>query len=221
LKKLSENDYEKLKKLIGVGLYLYKLLADILNDPVKEELKVFDRYSFEKKVATVEYLKEILERKLKKPKIVKNRKVQPLEKFLIPIENVDFLTPKEVKLLKSLGIERVIDALYYFPYKYKDRRLNKSVKFAKPGAQACFKVRVLETRKLPEGDLYNYEVIVSDGTDKLHLKFRYKNFKALFRFKKGSEWIVCGGKVYGPPGNLLARLLRSGENCSNLLRKGK
>ena len=192
LKKLSENDYEKLRKLIGVGLYLYKLLADVLNDPVKEELKVFDKYSFEKKVATVEYLKEILERKLRKPKIVKNRKVKPLEEFLKPLEKVEFLTSKEVKLLKSLGMERVIDVLYYFPYKYKDRRLNKSIKYAKPNTQVCFKVKVLETRKLPENDLYNYEVVVSDGTDRLHLKFRYKNFRALLRFKRGSEWVVCG-----------------------------
>jgi len=192
VEKLSENDYQKLKKLIGVGAYLYRLLADILNDPVKEDLKVFDQYGLEKRIAILNYLREILERKLQKPKINKHRKVKPFEYFLTPLEKVDFLTPKEVKVLKSLGINNILDALYYFPHKYKDRRLNKSVKYAKPNTYICVKVRVLETRKLPEGDLYNYEVITTDGTEKLHLKFRYKDFRALLRFKKGSEWVVCG-----------------------------
>ncbi len=192
IEKLSENDYEKLKKLIGVGSYLYRLLADFLNDPIKEDLKIFDKYGFEKKVAILNYLKDLLHSKVQKPKINKNRKVKPFESFLVPLDKIDFLSPKEVKLLKSLGINTVLDALYYFPHKYKDRRLNKSVKYARPGKPICVKVKVLETRKLPEEDLYNYEVITTDGTEKLHLKFRYKNFRALLRFKKGSEWIVCG-----------------------------
>jgi ATP-dependent DNA helicase RecG len=192
IEKLSENDYEKLKKLIGVGNYLYRLLADILNDPVKEDLKIFDKYSLEKRIAILNYLREILQRRLQKPKINRERKIKPFEYFLTPIEKVEFLTAKEVKLLKSLGINTVLDALYYFPYKYKDRRLNKSIRYAQPNTQICVKVKVLQTRKLPEGEPYNYEVIVTDGTDQLSLKYRYKDFKALLRFKKGSEWIVCG-----------------------------
>lgn len=192
IEKLSEKDYAKLKKLIGVGNYLYRLLADILNDPVKEDLKIFDKYSLEKRIAILNYLKEVLQRRLQKPQIDKNRSVKPFEYFLTTIEKVDFLTPGEVKLLKSLGINTVLDALYYFPYKYKDRRLNKSIRHAKPNTQICVKVKVLQTRKLPEGGLYNYEVIVTDGTDRLALKYRYKDFRALLRFKRGSEWVVCG-----------------------------
>ena len=192
IEKLEENDYERLKKLIGVGVYLYRLLADFLNDPVKEDLKIFDKYPLEKKIAILNYLKGILERKLQKPPINRNRPVKGFEYFLTPIDKVDFLTPKEVRLLKSVGINTVLDALYYFPKKYKDKRLNKSIRYAKAGQQICVKVKVLETRKLPEGDLYNYEVITTDGTDKLHLKFRYKDFRALLRFRKGSEWVVCG-----------------------------
>jgi ATP-dependent DNA helicase RecG len=192
IEKLSENDYEKLKKLIGVGNYLYRLLADILNDPVKEDLKIFDKYSLEKRIAILNYLREILQRRLQRPKIDRERKVKPFEYFLTPIEKVEFLTAKEVKLLKSLGINTVLDALYYFPYKYKDRRLNKSIRYAQPNTQICVKVKVVQTRKLPEGEPYTYEVIVTDGTDQLALKFRYKDFRALLRFKKGSEWIVCG-----------------------------
>ncbi|HIP86768.1 MAG TPA: ATP-dependent DNA helicase RecG, partial [Aquifex sp.] len=192
IEKLSEKDYAKLKKLIGVGNYLYRLLADILNDPVKEDLKIFDKYSLEKRIAILNYLKEVLQRRLQKPQIDKNRSVKPFEYFLTTIEKVDFLTPGEVKLLKSLGINTVLDALYYFPYKYKDRRLNKSIRHAKPNTQICVKVKVLQTRKLPGGGLYNYEVIVTDGTDRLALKYRYKDFRALLRFKRGSEWVVCG-----------------------------
>ena len=101
IEKLSENDYEKLKKLIGVGNYLYRLLADILNDPVKEDLKIFDKYSLEKRIAILNYLREILQRRLQRTKIDRERKVKPFEYFLTPIEKVEFLTAKEVKLLKQ------------------------------------------------------------------------------------------------------------------------
>jgi ATP-dependent DNA helicase RecG len=192
IEKLKEDDYKKLKTLLGVGVYLYRLLADILNDPIKEDLKVFDKYRFEKKVSILRELEEILKRAVQKPKINRNRETKPFETFLVPIDKVDFLSLKEKKVLKGLGINTVLDALYYFPYKYKDRRLNKSIRYAKPGTEICVKVKVLETKKLPEGDLYNYEVVTTDGTDTLKLKFRYKDFRALLRFKKGSEWIVCG-----------------------------
>lgn len=190
--KLSENDYERLKKLIGVGIYLYKLLADVLNDPIKEDLKIFDKYGLEKKIAILNYLRDILKIKLSRPKINKNRKCLPFEEFTKGVETVEFLTKTEVKLLKSLGINTILDALYYFPYKYKDKRLNKAIKYARPNSQICVRAKVVDVRKLPEGDIYNYEVVVTDGTDYLHLKYRYKNFRALLRFKKGTEWIFCG-----------------------------
>ncbi len=192
IERLEANDYEKLKKLIGVGVYLYRLLADILNDPIKEDLKIFDQYGLEKKIAILGYLKEILKNHARKPKINRNRKVLPFERFTEGVEKVEFLTKREVGLLKSLGVETILDALYYFPHKYRDRRLNKSIKYAKPNTQICVRAKVVDKKKLPEGDLYNYEVVVSDGTDYLHLKFRYKDFKALLRFKKGTEWIFCG-----------------------------
>ncbi len=192
IEKLSESDYEKLKRLIGVGVYLYRLLADVLNDPIMEDLKVFDRYGIEKKIAVLNYLREIIESKLSKPKINRNRKVLPFEEFAKGVEEVEFLTKTEIKILKSLGIKTVLDSLYYFPRKYKDKRLNKTVKYARPGSQICVRAKVLDVKKLPEGDLYNYEVVVSDGTDTLKLKYRYKDFRALLRFKRGTEWVFCG-----------------------------
>ncbi len=192
IERLSENDYERLKKLIGVGIYLHRLLGDILNDPIKDDLKVFDRYNFEKKVAVLNYLKGLLENKLKKPKLNRKRKVFPFERFTEGVETVGFLTKTEVKLLKGLGLERILDVLYHFPVSYKDKRLNRTIKYAKAGSRLCVKAKVVDAKKLPEGDLYNYEVVVTDGTDYLHLKYRYKDFRALLRFKKGSEWIFCG-----------------------------
>ncbi len=220
IEKLKEDNYQRLKSLLGVGIYLYRLLADVLNDPIKEDLKVFDKYRFEKKVAILRELEEILKRVAQKPKINRNRSTKPFETFLVDIEKVDFLGAKEKKLLKGLGINTVLDALYYFPYKYKDRRLNKSIRYAKPNTEICVKVKVLETKKLPEGDLYNYEVVTTDGTDTLKLKFRYKDFRALLRFKRGSEWIVCGKlkqfagekylvhpEIYTPTSNEVGRIV--------------
>ena len=193
LQKLKENNYEKLKRVLGVGFYLHRLLSDFVRDPIMEDLKVFDKYSFDKKVAIVEYLEKILKNSVRRAEINLKRETKTIDFYLdTEIENVPILEKTEKRLLKSLGVKTLFDALYYFPYKYKDRRLNRSIRFAKPGASICVKVKVLQTNKLPENDIYNYEVIVSDGTEYLHLKFKYKDFRALLRFKKGSEWVVCG-----------------------------
>ncbi len=193
IQKLKENNYEKLKKVLGVGFYLHKLLSDFVRDPIMEDLKVFDKYGFDKKVAIIEYLEKILKNSVKRSPINLKRETKPLDFYLnTDIDKIPILERKEKRLLKGLGIKTLFDALYYFPYQYKDRRLNRSIRFAKPGNPICAKVKVLQTNKLPEGDLYNYEVIVTDGTENLHLKFKYKDFRALLRFKRGSEWIVCG-----------------------------
>ena len=52
INRLKENNYEKVSKILGIGLFLYKLLSDFLNDPIKEDLKIFDKYSKEKKIFT-------------------------------------------------------------------------------------------------------------------------------------------------------------------------
>jgi ATP-dependent DNA helicase RecG len=189
---LKQDNYQKLKKLLGVGIYLYRLIKDHINHPIKEDLKIFDKYSFERKVAILEFLEELIQNKLEKPKINLHREVKPFETFLEPIEKVKFLTTKEKQFLKGLGIKTILDALYYFPHKYEDRRLNKSLKYTKPGTKVCVLVKVEGIRKLPEGDLYNYEVITTDGTETLHLKFRYKDIRALYRFKKGRRLVIYG-----------------------------
>ena len=193
INRLKENNYEKVSKILGIGLFLYKLLSDLLNDPIKEDLKIFDKYSKEKKIAILEFLEKLIKQRLEKYQLNRERKIKPLEAFMVEIRKIPFLSLKEKKLLESLGFKTLIDVLYFFPKSYEDRRLNKSLKYCKANEKICVKVKVIDKRKLSKEDSpYNFEVLTTDGTAYLSLKYRYKDFRALLKFKKGSEWVVCG-----------------------------
>ena len=188
---LLENGALKLRRSFGVGLYLYNQLKDEIPDYFLNSLQQLDRMPFEKKKAILLELRRILssEAPAKKKETVPKK---PLKAFFTPLEKLSFLEDKEVKLLKSLGINTLFDALTFFPLKYEDRRPLLSLKLAKTGRKAVFKLRVKGYRMLNEGG-YTAEVICTDGEMDLKLKFRYKKvdfIPALFR--KGTVVTVMG-----------------------------
>ncbi len=189
--RLLENGALKLRRSFGVGLYLYNQLKDEIPDYFLNSLQQLDRMPLEKKKAILLELRRILssEAPAKKKETVPKK---PLKAFFTPLEKLSFLEDKEVKLLKSLGINTLFDALTFFPLKYEDRRPLLSLKLAKTGRKAVFKLRVKGYRMLNEGG-YTAEVICTDGEMDLKLKFRYKKvdfIPALFR--KGTVVTVMG-----------------------------
>ncbi len=190
---LSAEDYLKLKRSIGVGLYLFNLLKDSLETSLLELLKEFDRMPFEKKKAILQTLKERLSQDLPSKVVVDFSKVEkkPLKAFFKPIEELKVLDGKEKKTLKALGIKDLYSALWFVPLRYEDRSLNTSIKSSKPGQKVALKVRVVRVGFNPE-EKYPAYVECEDGTGRLYLRFGYKDQKPLHKFKKGQELIVYG-----------------------------
>ncbi len=188
---LLERDGIKLRRGIGIGLYLFNQLRDTLPDYMLESLQSFDRMPFEKKKAIVLELKRILSRsevKEEKPQVRK----RPIKDFLVELDKLKGLDSKEKKVLKSLGINTLLDALFYFPLRYEDRRPITSLKLAKPGQKVVLKLKVKDVRKSPE-EGYTVEVLCTDGKEYIKLKFRYKRSDFIYAlYRRGSEVVVAG-----------------------------
>ena len=101
------------------------------------------------------------------------------------------LEEKEKKILKAFGIKDLYSALYFVPLRYEDRRLSNSIKTTRSGQKVALKVRVIDTGFDPQ-EKYPAWVECEDGTGKLFLRFKYKDKRALYGFRKGQEIIVYG-----------------------------
>ncbi len=190
---LLDKEGIKLKRGIGIGLFLYNKLKDRAPEYMLESLQTLDRMSFEKKKAIILELKRFLESYAPKDSRRKERvKKKEVRDFLLPVEELKLLDKKEVKVLKGLGINTLLDALFYFPLRYEDRRPLSLIKLAKVGEKAVLKLRVKESRRVTEGR-YTAEVICTDGKEDIKLYFRYRKsdfIHALYR--KGREVVLLG-----------------------------
>ncbi len=192
IRELLEDDYKKLRRSIGVGLYLFNLLKDYLEGTYLDLLKDFDRLPLEKRIALLKSLEERLNAGIT-PLEVDFSKVEkkPLRAFFKAIEDLKALGEKEKKLLRSFGIKDLYSALWFVPQRYEDRRLINSIKTTKPNQKVALKVKVLRTGFDPQ-ERYPAWVETEDPTGKLFLRFRYKDPRALYGYRKGSEIIVYG-----------------------------
>ncbi|MEN3028511.1 MAG: ATP-dependent DNA helicase RecG [Aquificaceae bacterium] len=189
---LLDKDCLKLRRSIGAGMYLFNLLKGALEPSYLELLKEFDRLPIEKRKAV---LKE-LERRLSEPVqrvVVDFSRVEkkPLSAFFKPLGELRSLEQKEKRVLRSFGIEDLYSALWFVPLRYEDRRLLGAVKTAKGGQKLALRLKVLQTGFDPK-EKYPAWVECEDGTGRLFLRFRYKDQRALYRFRKGQEVIAYG-----------------------------
>jgi len=192
IRDLSENNYAKLKRSLDVGLYLFNLLKDNVENSYLDLLKDFDRLPIEKRIGIL----KILEERLKSPTPsfdidFSNIEKKPLTAFFKPVEELKVLEEKEKKILKAFGIKDLYSALYFVPLRYEDRRLSNSIKTTRSGQKVALKVRVIDTGFDPQ-EKYPAWVECEDGTGKLFLRFKYKDKRALYGFRKGQEIIVYG-----------------------------
>lgn len=172
-------------------MYLFNLLKEYLEPSCLELLKEFDKLPFEKKVAVLRLIKEAIKEPTVPAVSFQNEEKYPLEWFLEPLDKVKGLDFKEKKLLKSLGVEDILSALWFLPVRYEDRRLSTSVRTALPGKRYALKVKVVELRE-DSSDTYPLRVVCTDGTGYLVLRFRYKDPRVKLRFKPSTQLIVYG-----------------------------
>lgn len=192
IQELEENGHIKLRRSSGVGLYLFNLLREELEPVYLNLLKDFDKVSLQKRIGILKVIKERLTHPTHKISVdFSGFEKKPIEKFFVPIDKIKILDEKEKKLLKSLGIKDLYSALWYLPVRYEDRRLNNSVKTTKAGQKVALKLKVVETGYDPS-EKYPAFVKCEDATGILYLRFRYKNEKPLYPFRRGSQIVVYG-----------------------------
>lgn len=192
IKDLSQEDYKRLKRSLGVGMYLFNLLKDSLELSYLEVLKDFDRLPLEKKKAILRSIEERLKHPLPTLEVDFSQvEKKPIEAFFKPVDKLKILDEREKKTLKALGIKDLYSALWFAPLRYEDRRLVHTVKTARQGQKVALKVKVVAIGYNLQ-EKYPAWVLCEDSTGTLYLRFRYKDQRALYRFRKGQELIVYG-----------------------------
>jgi len=125
-----------------------------------------------------------------------------IDAFFLPVEKVKGLTGRQLSRLKKLGIEKVIDAVYYFPYRYEDRTTVTPMSRLKVGEELLVKGKVVNVNEIesPKKKKKILKVVLYDGTGAVSLLFfREKVFgyyKKLFnQAKKQNLEVLAYGKV--------------------------
>ena len=192
---LLEEEGVKLRRGFGIGIYLFNQLKDFAPSYLLESLQTLDRLPFEKKKAILEEVKrfvEEFEKSRHRSSGGTTEGAKEVVRYFVGIEKLKFLKDKDVKLLRSLGIETLYDALFYIPFRYEDRRTLNTIRTAKVGEKCLLEVKVEWMRKTNRGG-YTAEVFVSDETGGMRLLFRYKKTDFLrFIYKKGSKVLIFG-----------------------------
>ncbi len=192
---LLEEDAMKLRRGFGIGMYLFNQLREYAPPYLLDNLQTLDRLPLEKKKVILADVRKFLEEYEKAEAKSLTRAGQgdkPVYRFFAGIERLKFLTDKDEKLLRSLGIETVYDALLYVPFRYEDRRSPHTVKSARVGEKCLLKVKPLYVKPSSRPG-YTAEVVAEDETGEIRFLFRYKKTDFLrYTFRRGSEVVVYG-----------------------------
>ncbi len=110
-----------------------------------------------------------------------------------PIQYIKGVGPRRAKLLNTLGIRTVEDAIYYLPYRYEDRKNIKKIANLSYGQLETVigKVIAADVIKLPKGNLKIFELTVSDGSGLIKGKWFNQPFLKK-NFEIGQEVVLSG-----------------------------
>ncbi len=116
---------------------------------------------------------------------------RPLNEY--SVQYVKGIGPQRAKVLARLGIRTVQDALFYLPYRYEDRRLQRKIsELHYDEFQSVYgKVVSAELINTPRGKMKIFELVVSDGSGVVTAKwFNQPYMKKVF--KKGDRVYLSG-----------------------------
>ncbi|ADU96133.1 ATP-dependent DNA helicase RecG [Thermovibrio ammonificans] len=128
-------------------------------------------------------------------------KLYPIEAFFQPVEKIKGITAKRVNRLKKLGIESVIDAIYYLPFRYEDRTTVTKMAQLKPDREQLVKGKVTAISQIKtKNGKELLKVTLYDKTGAVSLIFLNKKvfgyYKLLFeKAKKLGKEVLAYGKV--------------------------
>jgi ATP-dependent DNA helicase RecG len=107
--------------------------------------------------------------------------------------------PRRAQLLERLGIRTLEDILYYFPWRYEDRKKLKRISELRFGDIETTIGRVTTARLIttPRKRMKIFELVISDNTGSLKSKWFNQPYLEKY-FKKGQE-VILSGSVKGTP----------------------
>jgi len=134
--------------------------------------------------------------------LAEKKRKYPIRAFFKPIEELpDKILNKRAKArLKKLGIEKVIDGIYYLPFRYEDRSTVTPMAFLRPGQEYLVKGKVANITeiKTPKKKKRILKAIIYDKTGAVTLNFFQEKvfpyYKKLFSEAKrlGKEVLAYG-----------------------------
>ncbi len=121
-----------------------------------------------------------------------------------PAQFVKGVGPTRAGLLKRLGIKTLQDILFYFPWRYEDRKNLKKIRDLAPGKHETALCEVVSSAIIttPRKKVKIFELMVSDETGVLTSKWFNQPYLKKY-FKKGRKVILSGivkGNPYAGPG---------------------
>ncbi len=114
-----------------------------------------------------------------------------------PVIKLEGIGTSKAELLQSLGVNKIIDLLYYFPRRYVDYSELKTINRIEYGEELSIvaTVKSLTTTPIKRKNQARIEVVVSDGTGFLRLVFfRPLKYAAGIenKFRPGSQHVISG-----------------------------
>jgi ATP-dependent DNA helicase RecG len=109
------------------------------------------------------------------------------------VQYVRGVGPRRAKLLERLGIKTLEDALYYFPWRYEDRKNLKRIRDLTYGNLETIVCEVVSSKVIttPRKGMKIFELVVTDDTGFLRCKWFNQPYMEKY-FKKGQRVILSG-----------------------------
>lgn len=224
----SRNNFSNLDKVPGLGEDVRRISTKLLAGKFPEEIKVpvtalRNSFSDFKRLTRSEKTKRISSalaavRRIKTasarlsesgvpPHSQSERKSSPRSRdggFLESVADIPGVGTKAAGLLEKRSVRTIYDILFYCPRKYDDRRKIVSISDAVPEESCTVRGTVASVADIRNRRRKFFQVVISDGTDRLRLTwFNYNPSYLRGFFKKGRSFIVHGKVSLAPGGRTL------------------
>ena len=126
-------------------------------------------------------------------------KSQPQISEDTPVQYVKGVGPARARLLDKLGIKTLGNMLYYFPWRYEDRKNLKTISSLTSGGQETTAGKVVSSSVIttPRKRMKIFELIIADETGQL--KCRWFNQAYLKKYFTKDQKVILSGVVKGNP----------------------
>ncbi len=130
---------------------------------------------------------------------VKTSKVNPRILKDTSVQYVKGVGPRRAQLLERLGIKILEDILYYFPWRYEDRKNFKKISELTYGNLETTIGNVISSKIIttPRKGIKIFELVITDDTGSLKCKWFNQPYMGKY-FKKGQK-VILSGVVKGSP----------------------